>query len=566
MSHELEFTRGDMIAEKYEVVDLLDESPLGVTYRTKHVKTGKYVRLVVLRPRIAGRDQKNVLLESFRRTKALAHPHLVKVGELGEHNGVAYVTYEDFDGTTLRELFRTYRAEGRSFELAEAAQITQQILEALDALHQAGFVLRALRPDHVLVSGRYTGPRRSTFIAHCKVVAPLWDLVPTAMLAEDEFTRGDAQYVAPELKDPETVADVRADLYSAGAILYEALAGAPPVGVGPQRLARPGVPAHLVSVLDLALAVSPDDRYPTAADFIANLSRTFQESELLESRARSSLLSPAAWGLAFTLVGLSALLVLTTRRDPRATAEEADAAIREEVYREIQAATPSLDTFERIYAQHPPNMVYLPAGPYVAGRLHDDTFSVTSEPLAERRQTDGFLIDMFEYPNLPGAVPRFDVTWDEASRLCGQVGKRLCTADEWERACKGARSLVYSYGDTYDSEYCGAGLADRRPTGTADGCRSEFGVYDMSGNFREWTGTTKKAGRMIVKGGMIGSPEKGTRCAQAEDESVSYTDRTLSFRCCRDVDAPPASETAAANVPAAGASVESAHPTTTVPR
>ena len=41
----LEFTRGEVIADKYEIVDFLDESPLGLLYRTKHIKTGKYVRL-----------------------------------------------------------------------------------------------------------------------------------------------------------------------------------------------------------------------------------------------------------------------------------------------------------------------------------------------------------------------------------------------------------------------------------------------------------------------------------------------------------------------------------------
>jgi hypothetical protein len=41
-----------------------------------------------------------------------------------------------------------------------------------------------------------------------------------------------------------------------------------------------------------------------------------------------------------------------------------------------------------------------------------------------------------------------------------------------------------------------------------------------------------------VKGGLRGSPEKGTRCAHAEDESVDYSDKTMSFRCCRDLNAP----------------------------
>ena len=100
----------------------------------------------------------------------------MKIGELGEHDGVAYVTYEDFEGGTLRELLQEYRINGKQFALKEAAQIVMQILEGLDALHKSGLVLRALRPEYVLVNVRYTGPRKQTFVAQTKVVgAGFWD-------------------------------------------------------------------------------------------------------------------------------------------------------------------------------------------------------------------------------------------------------------------------------------------------------------------------------------------------------------------------------------------------------
>ena len=85
MSTQLEFSRGEVLAEKYEVVDLLDESPLGVTYRVKHLKSGKYVRMMLLRPKIAGREQKDQIVAAFKKAKQITHPHLVKLGELGEH-------------------------------------------------------------------------------------------------------------------------------------------------------------------------------------------------------------------------------------------------------------------------------------------------------------------------------------------------------------------------------------------------------------------------------------------------------------------------------------------------
>jgi serine/threonine protein kinase len=551
VSIKLEFTRGEIIADKYEVVDFLDESPLGLLYRTKHIKTGKYVRLVLLRPKLAGREQKDHIVELFKKAKAITHPHLVKLGELGEHDGVAYYTFEDFDGGTLRELLQEYRVGAKQFALKEASQIAMQILEGLAELHKNGFVLRALRPEYVLVNTRHTGPRKQTFVAQTKVVgAGFWDLVPAAGLAEDEFTRGEAQYLAPELKSFEPVPSPRCDVYSAGVLFYEMLVGTAPVGTfQPPKTRRPDLPDHVDTVIELALAQSPEDRYQTAQDFASDIQRTFQEGALGDEPKHRPVVTPIGWALALTLVVFVSIILFNFRPDPRAEAELADAAIRKEVFDEIQATNPSSDEFKSIYERHPPNMIYIPPGPFVAGRLRADELSSGSEPLSEKRYTKGYLIDMFEYPNVRGAMPMFGISYQKAKELCHDGGKRVCTADEWERACKGPRSTVYSYGDTFDEDFCGLGLEDPYASGTKDGCKSEWGVFDMSGNFREWTSTLPRKNRVFVKGGLKSAPDKGTRCAMSADESMGFTDKSLSFRCCRDVDDPPVAPAAPAGDP-----------------
>ena len=143
MSNKLEFSRGDVIAKKYEVIDLLDENPLGLTYRVKHISTSKYVRLTMLRPRVASRDKKEKIIESFKLAKETLHANLLKVGELGEHDGIAYFTAEDFEGQTLRELIQEYRIGGKRFELKEAAQVVMQILEACDQAHAVFAIARS---------------------------------------------------------------------------------------------------------------------------------------------------------------------------------------------------------------------------------------------------------------------------------------------------------------------------------------------------------------------------------------------------------------------------------------
>jgi len=539
----LEFSRGELIAEKYEVIDLLDESPLGPTYRVKHQKSGKFVRLTMLRPEVAGAEQKDAVIAAFKSARAFVHKNLMKVGELGDHEGVAYYTMEDFEGSTLRELLQEYKIAGTQFATKEAAQVIIAILEALQAAHDSGIVLRALRPEYVLVNVRFTGPRQANFVARIKLVGTaFWNLVPNGTLAEDEFTRGEAQYLAPELKSFEPVATPRSDVYSAGVMFYEMLTGTAPIGTfqQPTKL-RPDLPRHINDIVELALANSPEDRYRTASDLVADIQRIFREPDIAAEEERKPLVTPLWWGLAALAVLAVAVILYQMRPDPVEEARTADASLRAMAVEQQQL--PSLEEVAAILAKHPPNMIYIPTGPYVAGRMHSEEDAPAFEPLAKLREVDGFIIDAFEYPNLKGALPAYGVTYAEAEANCTAAGKRLCTADEWEKACKGPGNTVYSYGDFYDPEFCGEGLEDRGyPAGSRPECRSRWGVFDISGSFREWTMTApqEKETRRIVKGGVRHNPQRGTRCSFFTDESTGFKDGSMSFRCCRDPDAPPA--------------------------
>lgn len=551
MAHgKLEFARGEIIASKYEVVDPLEESPLGHSYRVKHQKSGKFVRLTLLRPKIAGQAQKEQLLDIHRRTKDLQHPGLLKVGELGEHEGVAYVTFEDFEARTLRELLSEYRAEGKRFETREAAQIVIQLLEALSYLHQAGFVHRALRPEYVLIQARHTGPRNRNFVARVKMMhAGLWDLVPAGTLAEDEFSRGEAQYLAPELKSFEPNATPASDIYSVGVIYYETLTGTPPVGTyqAPSSV-RSDIPRFVNDMMELALANTGEDRYRSAADFLAAIQRTVQEEPVEDDAPRSWTGPAVALGVGALFTAAVAFILwksIGSPDDESRAAEAKDISLRNQVAE--QAHAPSQAEIQAILRNHPPGMNYVPAGPFISGRMHSDSDGLSSEPLAQVVEQKAFLIDRYEAPNLQGGSPRTEIDYPGAEKLCASQGKRLCTALEWEKACKGPLNSIYAYqtsipADVYDPVYCGAGLEERGfPSGSKPECQSGYGVFDMSGNFREWTSTEVpgKPTRRLVKGGIRQNPSRGGRCAMASDEFVQFLDSSMGTRCCRDVDAPP---------------------------
>jgi formylglycine-generating enzyme required for sulfatase activity len=542
----LEFARGDVLAGKYEVLDHLDDSPLGATYRVKHLKSGKFVRLTALRIDTTQPDAKAALDVAFQKAKDLKNPHLVRLGEIGDHEGAAFFTWEDFEARSLRELIQEYRLANRKFGLKDAAQVVNQVLEALSALHDEGVILRALRPEYVLVNVRYAGPRQQNFVAHVKIVgAGLWDLVLTSSLIEDEYTRGDAQYLAPELKGFDPVATPRADIYAAGVLFYEMLTGQAPVGtfLAPSQV-RPDLPKLADDVVELAMANSPDDRYRTARDLANGVQRVFETAANEGEPAEAG----RPWLLVGGLVAVGVLVVVAVAVsvyalvsvDTDNLAQVRDQELRLKV-KELHKM-PTKAERDGVQARHPKGMIYVPPGPFVMGRLEHDPFANrNAEPVHELVELPGYLIDAFEYPNLLNGAPTTKVTWTQAEQMCQAQGKRLCSDQEWEKACKGPLNHIYAYGDTFDPTFCGEGIMTEYQSGQNPECRSGWGVYDLSGGMKEWTATPAKSekGRRVVKGGLLSSAEKGARCAYATDDNEGYSHGTLSFRCCRDVEAPP---------------------------
>jgi formylglycine-generating enzyme len=121
-----------------------------------------------------------------------------------------------------------------------------------------------------------------------------------------------------------------------------------------------------------------------------------------------------------------------------------------------------------------------------------------------------FCIDVFEFPDRPCELPFVFVTPAQAERICRAQGKRLCTQDEWDLACRGdpngGPDRVYAYGDDLDLRICNTDKSrrngpfcdvssteklwttcgtDTEPSGAFPRCRSRFGVFDQHGNVAE---------------------------------------------------------------------------------
>ncbi|MCO4744850.1 MAG: SUMF1/EgtB/PvdO family nonheme iron enzyme [Proteobacteria bacterium] len=162
--------------------------------------------------------------------------------------------------------------------------------------------------------------------------------------------------------------------------------------------------------------------------------------------------------------------------------------------------------------------------------------------------------------NRAGAVPQGYISQTVAALACDNAGKRLCTASEWTRACRGSTESLYPYGDSYDATACNdtrdthpvvelfgtptwstSEMSDPRlnqladsldPSGANADCVSEDGVYDMHGNLHEWI--ADPAG--TFKGGFyVDAVLNGAGCTYTTTaHSVGYHDYSTGFRCCAD--------------------------------
>ncbi|RKH38164.1 hypothetical protein D7X12_27140 [Corallococcus sicarius] len=189
----------------------------------------------------------------------------------------------------------------------------------------------------------------------------------------------------------------------------------------------------------------------------------------------------------------------------------------------------------------PPDMVPVSGGSFKKGSSKEDqqSFGSSDESLLASVPVESFCVDTLEFPNKPGRKPRVSVSWLDAKGLCDAAGKRLCTENEWEKACKGPGNARYSSGDTLVASACNTGTAGGTPgtlaaSGQFDQCRFNFGPSDMSGNAAEWTSTTFPGSTedMTIKGGSFDSPSDTSRCAARKRGATTHKDANLGFRCC----------------------------------
>ena len=213
-SHQEKFLPGTRIAGRYRIVALLGKGGMGEVYQADDLKLGQTVALKFLP---AGFAQDALRLEYFhnevRLARQVSHPNVCRVHDIGEVDGLHYLSMEFIDGEDLRSLLRRI---GR-LPSEKGIEIAAQLCASLAAAHDKGVIHRDLKPANVMIDGR--GRVRITDFGLA------WD---SDSSAEPGATVGTPAYMAPEqLLSGET--SVQSDLYALGLILYELFTGKPPL-------------------------------------------------------------------------------------------------------------------------------------------------------------------------------------------------------------------------------------------------------------------------------------------------------------------------------------------------
>jgi serine/threonine protein kinase len=265
---------------RYELIERVAVGGMGEIWRAKLTGLEGFEKTVAIKkilPHLSD-DPKFVerLVVEAKIAVALSHANVVEVYELGTVEGEYYISMEYVDGPDLATLLHRAERQDRSIPQALSIHLGTAICKSLDYAHRKvdesgkpmNIVHRDVSPQNILLSMEGAVKLSDFGIARAAGLARLYHTDMGVVL-------GKRRYMAPEQRRGEKV-DSRADVFAAGAILYEMVAGAPPEEVDPpppSQIAE-AVPAELDDIIMAALEGDPTNR-PTAGVIAQRLDRLY---------------------------------------------------------------------------------------------------------------------------------------------------------------------------------------------------------------------------------------------------------------------------------------------------
>lgn len=279
------------IDNRYEVLGELGRGGMGIVYKANDLKMDRLVAIKVMTSHAPGRDEyQERFLREARSIAKMQHPNIVVVHDYGHHAGAPYMVMEYVEGIALDKVI----ASRVALAILTKVDYVVQVCHALHYAHQLKIVHRDVKPGNIMV---LEGGRRVKLLDFGIARA-----AGVSTLSKSGLAMGTSCYMSPEQTKGQKDLDGRADIFSAGVVLYELLTGKPPwtgesdfeimtkIVNDPYPLLSASVrsyPAGLDRVFERALAKEANSRYQTAEKMAQELSEL--EASLKEQALEDAL-------------------------------------------------------------------------------------------------------------------------------------------------------------------------------------------------------------------------------------------------------------------------------------
>jgi serine/threonine protein kinase len=274
---------GQVMLGQYELVDVLGQGGMSVVFKGRHKMTDQEVALKILPPELAAHSQvKSRFLEEAKALAALDHPNIVHLYNFGQENGFFVLAMQFVQGATWERMI----LEAKRLDWQTSCRLAVDVLKALEYAHDRGIVHRDMKPSNVLVRAHDHSATVMDF--------GIAKMAQSTKLTATGQTMGTVRYMSPEQVRGQEV-DLRTDIYSLGATLYESLVGDTPfdgsthfeimtkhLSDQPKRPSTLGVevPRAVEDALMKSLMKKPDDRFGSAREYRKLLESTLRAEDV----------------------------------------------------------------------------------------------------------------------------------------------------------------------------------------------------------------------------------------------------------------------------------------------
>ena len=273
---------GRLLDNRYEILEVIGTGGMAVVYKARCHRLNRLVAIKILKDEYSQDEEFRRRFHAESQAVAmLSHPNIVSVYDVSTSTDADYIVMELIDGITLKQ----YMEKKGVLNWKETLHFAMQIAKALEHAHSRGIVHRDIKPHNVMVLKN--GSVKVADFGIARVMSKSNTLTKEAL--------GSVHYISPEQAKGGRV-DNRSDIYSLGVVMYEMMTGRPPYdGESPVAVAiqhinggapmpstlNPNIPGGLEQIIMKAMAVDPNNRYPSATAMLYDMDEFRKDPTML---------------------------------------------------------------------------------------------------------------------------------------------------------------------------------------------------------------------------------------------------------------------------------------------